>query len=355
MREANHSARFGFFARSAALVCLTLMPVMATDGGSANGADAVIDLPRTVPKVWYRAGKGALVGGSKSGDLTISDTGLTFTTRKREVKIPLEAIHTVSFGKMRGDVNTDWVVIALVDEQGRRVIGLKDGRKLGYGQKTGELFETILAAMKKLGAAQYHVPVGFETFDGMDDQFTIALPAGWSAHPRTQVHVSGQAIWGTILFSPSPLVPDSSLPATQQDEARSSALREAESGRTGAVFVQLREALRGMRCEGFSEKARATLREWSETDPLFSAGQGTEQSTRIEPIEVDGCNGLRVVRRSLQAGGEERILDLRAASDGETVFLVGLRSRRDRYESHLETFDTVAGSFRFSVARRAPQ
>ena len=63
---------------------------------------------------------------------------------------------------------------------------------------------------------------------------------------------------------------------------------------------------------------------------------------------------MRVLKRVREPDGTELVLDLRAASDDDTVFLFGLRSRAGRFESDLETFEAVMRSVRFSVARRDP-
>ena len=323
-------------------------------GASPSPAET-LELPLTIERVWYRTGKKrGFTGSSKSGDLTIGETALVLTTRKGELSIPMESLHTVSYGKMRGDVNTDWIVIAVIDEQGRRLVGLRDGRKFGYGQKTAEIYETLLAAVRQLGAAQYRVPEGFETYDRMAGQYLLALPSGWSIHPRTLTEVGDQAIWGALIFSPHPLAPDPDLPPEQREIALRQALEEVDSGRNGAIFMQRREAQGGMRCKGFSDKAVEKLLGWAGQDRVFAGSRGVEESTRTEEVKVDGCTGLRIVKRMRRQDGTELVLDLRAASDDDTVFLFGLRSREERYEADQVTFDAVMGTVRFSVARRDP-
>ena len=99
----------------------------------------------------------------------------------------------------------------------------------------------------------------------------------------------------------------------------------------------------------------AKLLDWTARDPLFAEGRGSEESTRTEPVIIHDCSGLRIVRRSRQSDEEQLILDLRAVSDDETVFLFGLRSRAGRYEEDLQRFDTAVRSVRFSVARQDPR
>jgi hypothetical protein len=322
---------------------------------TAGTASAAPGLPLTIERVWYRTGrKGALTGGTRSGDLSIDEEALTFATRKREFVIPLETVRTLSYGKMRGDVDTDWVVLSVESEQGRSLVGLRDGRKFGYGQATAEIHETLRTIFRRLGVAQYDVPEGFETYDRMADQYVLALPAGWAIHPRTLTEVGDQAIWGALVFSPRPLAPDPSLPPDEREAALRRSLHEVDSGRSGAIFMQRRKAKSGMRCRGFSDKAVETIVAWAAQDRIFAGTSGVDESTRTESIDVDVCSGLRVLKRVRDSAGSELILDLRAASDDDTVFLFGLRSRAGRIEGDLETFETVMRSVRFSVARRDP-
>jgi len=346
----------------------TILPMLALAAASwlfqpavADGATRfaepieTLNLPLTIERVWYRKGTSyGFSGGRKSGDLTIDETALTLTTRKGALTIPIETLHTISHGKMRGDVNTDWIVIALNEEQGRRLIGLRDGRKFGYGQRTAEIYETLLAAARQLGVAQYRVPEGFETYDRMAGQYLLALPKGWSIHPRELTEIGDQAIWGALVFSPRPLAPDPALPPKQREAALRAAMELVDSGRSGAIFMQRHKAQGGMRCKGFTDKAVEELLHWAGQDRVFAGSRGVEESTRTEEAMVDGCAGLRIVKRMRRQDGTELVLDLRAVSDDDTVFLLGLRSRADRYESDLATFDAVMGTVRFSVARRDP-
>jgi hypothetical protein len=67
-----------------------------------------------------------------------------------------------------------------------------------------------------------------------------------------------------------------------------------------------------------------------------------------------GCEGLRLVGRGRRNDGTAVVLDARAVSDGETLFVFVLRSVADDYESRLRAFDKVLATFRFSVAHHPP-
>jgi hypothetical protein len=354
----SHSVRRA--AAALATVCLVLagwgaLPCLGSEDPLDQDRDADTAQPTTFKKVWYRTEKKrGVMGASAVGELTVTPTEIRIDTRKKEITIPLDSIETISFGKMRGDVDTDWIVLEIVVDESSRLVGLRDGRKFGYGQRTEQLYELILAGVKQAGAAQYDVPEGYQAYDRLQAQFTLTVPLGWTAYPRSLIEVDGLALWGEIVFVPHSQVPDKDVSAEDRQELRRQSLAAVDDGSSGAFYVDRREALRGMRCEGFSEKAMARLLEWAVQDPLFAGGRGSEESTRTEPAIIDDCNGLRIVRRSKQVDQEELILDLRAVSDDETVFVFGLRSRAGRYEEDLKRFDTAVGSVRFSVARKHP-
>lgn len=352
------------FRRDAALACLAALAWAAA--GAAGGAASAerppdegsqsVRPPVTFEKVWLKTGKKRGRGTSRmTGDLTLTEAELTFSSRKRDVTIPLESIHRLSYGKMRGDVDTDWIVLAILEDGQRRLVGLRDGRKLGYGQQTDLIYDTILDLIRRAGVAQYDVPEGFRVYDRLDDQFTMAIPAGWTVYHRTLVDTGQYGVWGEAVFSPEPVISEAEPEPVEREELRQRMLRAIDDGEAGAFFVDRREARRGMLCEGLSEKAMDRLQQWVTDDPLFDQGRGVEESIRTEPIVIDGCKGLRIVRQSRRPDQAQRVLDLRVVSDDEIVFLFGLRSQADRYESDLALFETAVGSVRLSVARDGPR
>jgi hypothetical protein len=308
----------------------------------------------TFPKVWFNTEKKRGWGRSRmTGVLTLTDTELSFSSRKRDVVVPLDSIHRLSYSKMRGDVDTDWILLAVLEEGERRIVGIRDGRKFGYGQHTDEMYETILERFRHVGVAQYDVPRGYRAYDELDGQFTMAIPTDWFTYHRSLINTGESRFWGEVVFSPQPVVEGVEQEPEAREEQRQRVLRTIDDGEIGAFFVDRRETRRGMLCEGFSEKAMQRLQQWIAEDPLFDQGRGIEESVRTEPIVIDGCSGLRFVRHSRRPGEAERVLDLRVISDDEIVFLFGLRSHADRYERDLIPFETAVDSVRLSVAPRS--
>jgi hypothetical protein len=308
-------------------------------------------LPKTIDRVWYRAGKKRTLGGATlSGDLTVTAEALELVGRKKTLTVPMGSIRVVSFGKMRGDVNTDWVVLAVERAGEEEIIGLRDGKKMGYGARTREIYDLVKRTIRTIGAAQYEVPRGLETYDELDHQFTMAIPAGWSSSHLSVVEVDDRVVWGTIVFSAEEIPLGSREPERKRRE-----LEKIDSGDTPSLVIDRREAEGGMRCMGFSDMARRTIGSRVLTLELISGGERWVLDEFDEQWQsLAGCEGLRLVGRGRRNDGTAVVLDARAVSDGETLFVFVLRSVADDYESRLRAFDKVLATFRFSVAHHSP-
>lgn len=318
--------------------------------GSAD--EARLELPKSFAKVWYRPEKTRGFGGGRGrGELTLDRTGIRFEGRKRDVVVPLASIHRLSFGKMRGDVDTSWVVLSYDDEEARRRIGFRDGKKLGYGGRSREIYAAIRALLRETGNGQYRAPGGYAVYDGLESEFTIAYPENWHLLHRTLNRVIDRETRGVLVFSPERLSPPPDLPPEEREASLRQALARVDSGLAGAFFVARQRAGRGMRCEGFGEKARARLLDRLAADPLFEGERADEESTRTVPGTVDGCVSLRMIRRSQSRGHAARVLDLVAVVHEETLFLFGLRSREVGYEKDRAVFESALETARFAVAK----
>ena len=118
------------------LSCLCFMAVLG-----ASAPEAAPALPQTVERVWYR-GENRPLGKvfRAGGDLTIREGSLEFVHRKHGWSVPLDGISIITLGSMKGDVDTDWVVLALRDGQPEPVVGIRDGHRLGHGGETREIY-----------------------------------------------------------------------------------------------------------------------------------------------------------------------------------------------------------------------
>ena len=75
-------------------------PAVANDDGE------VVTLPHTIERVWQRGGDERAFRrlAPASGDLTLTEQGLEFVTRKRSETLSFDEMRVVSLGKMKGDV-----------------------------------------------------------------------------------------------------------------------------------------------------------------------------------------------------------------------------------------------------------
>ncbi len=159
------------------LSCLCFLAALG-----AVPAETAPVLPHTVERVWYRGedrpfGKVFRAGG----DLVIREDSLEFVHRKHGWSVPLEGISMIALGVMKGDVDTDWVILVLRDGQPERVVGIRDGHRLGYGRETRGIYELLREVARSRKVAQFDVPEGLEPYEQLDRMLAVAFPAGW--HP----------------------------------------------------------------------------------------------------------------------------------------------------------------------------
>jgi len=310
------------------------------------GADGY---PRTIHKIWYRTGKQrGFTGPKHSGDLMITRDSLEFLSKKADITIPFESVGMISFGKMRGDVNTDWVVLTVRDGTTQELIGFRDGRKAGYGGRTPEIYETVLDIAEELGWAQFTAPEKLEPYTELDHLFAVAVPQGWSSYHHEMVSTDGTVYWGTVIFTPEPMTSDSSEDHLGGTE-RELALEAIQRGETTAWIVRRVESRGGMSCEGFTEKALKTLGKWIAQDPFLGVPFEAPESPAFEPSIVGDCRGVRM---SLSADGSTKsvpVLELRAVSQGNATLIIGLRTTVDDHESDLELFEAAVPTVKIAI------
>jgi hypothetical protein len=313
---------------------------------AAGTTEPAVQLPLTFDRVWYRAekkkGLGKLKAAKATGHLTLTEESLEFASSKDRFALPLDRIWMISMGTMGQDVSTEWVLLSIQDSAGPRLIGVRDGRNLGYGQATKEIYESLRAGLRQLSAAQYDVPEGLQPYDGLDSQLVFAVPEGWNAYFQ-EVQFSGDSpTWGVTLFS------SESIDHEDPDD-RADALRQVRHGDLEAFFLGRSPAKKGMSCEGFSTKTRQTLLELAREDPLFGEGYQVIQEPQATPIEIGGCSALRVTARTRENQGIERALDLRFVADHRTLFVFGTRSAVDRLEQAAAPLDSAISTVRFAL------
>jgi hypothetical protein len=312
-----------------------------------------VSLPLTVEHVWFRTVKGSptIRLFNTKGDLTVGPDGISFSTSKKTVEIPIDHVQQISYGKIKGDVDTEWVLFGVGEQRADAIVAVRDGRKLGYGQKTWEIYEKLKAALEQLSAAQYGAPQGLRSFHEFARQFTLAVPDGWDTYLESLVYVGERAPWGTIIVSSEeirqPARPDGDGARRAVDEGT---LDRVRLGEIPGFFIERMPVEKGMKCKGFSEKGMERLLDLAAEGALFHGGGKLAGIPTASPELIDRCNGLRLRGQVVAEDGTRTEIDLHAAAEGDTLFVFGLRAIPQRYEEYREVLDASLATLMFSVA-----
>jgi len=120
-----------------------------------------------------------------------------------------------------------------------------------------------------------------------------------------------------------------------------------DSGELPNFFVDRGPAKRGMTCTSFSEKAQKQVVKLVQAS--FSPGSKLEPP-RVESSDVGGCRGVHIRVDVRSKVGTEWTSDIRAASDGKTLYLFVLRVHKVNFEKNLEFYDKAMSTLRLAAA-----
>lgn len=274
-----------------------------------------VELPMTVDELWHRTG-----GKKRSGYLIVSEDGLEFVARKKSFQIPIDRLQFVDFGTMRGDVDTDWVVLTVGVKAPYDLIGIRDGALWGFGKRTRTIHANLLLAMRELAAAQYSVSQGHRAFQTQDLKCSFEIPDEW--HLLVESGGVGPSASAEVVFSAR------KIREVAQDEtgrARSvddhDLLDAVNAGEQAGFRVRQAVAVRGMSCDGFSNSVREQLTREFEArmsrDGLSLVGEVAEGRAT-----VGDCDALHWVARGLDR--QSRLVHVEAhalAKNGRMYFL----------------------------------
>ncbi len=289
--------------------------VLAVLGATALQAAPV--LPKTVERVWYRGehrpfGKVFRAGG----DLTIREDGLEFIHRKHGWSVALDRISSISLGPMKGDVDTDWVILVLRDGQPDHVIGIRDGHRMGFGQKTRGIYELLLDVARSRKVAQFDVPPGLLPYEPLDRMLAFAYPAGW--HPfqlSREINPDHTLPLGRTTFTPELLETVDRLGggATRLLVERSDVSAYGSAGCSG----------------GLPGNLQAEIMERFAVDPVSMGGLTLIAAPDAAPVTIGRCRGIRVVVEGTGTDGVTRRGDLVAVVWNGLLFEVSLVADRE--------------------------
>ena len=317
-----------------------LLVALLAAGAAGASDEAPVEFPVSFAKAWYRpAIKSGFGSGKQSGLLTVSTEGVEFSSKKASDFIPWSRVEMVSYGRMSGDTDTKWVVLGLAPIAGQRhYAGLRDGSRMGYGEKTVPIFDAVIEAMRLAGAGPYDVPEGSVPYVTRFLQFSLALPEGWSGFEVSNTLHDGWPVWGRTLFTPQ------NLKDLRSDELRlKRALASITDGAAAAVQLDRLEAGQGFSCDALRKAGRSRLND--------------EIALMLRPYKLSGepqweaqahrdCTAWTATACAFR--GETTVpLRLFAVSDGQTAFLLSVRGE----VVDEEQFDALTGSLRTMVAR----
>lgn len=191
------------------------------------------------------------------------------------------------------------------------------------------------------------LPEGFVLYEGLKDQFTIALPEGWTAYDQGRLVKGTSGRFGLVSFleSKSSNIDTGTLLSAEN-------AGRIDTGATASFFVQRQPAEKGTSCSGgFPVGAEKKLVELISGDPVFKKAATTTEAPHAAPASVAGCRGLSIRGRSQLANGIAWVTDAHLASDGETLYIFSLRNHADNYEKNVEVFQKAMATARLSAAR----
>src|SRR5260221_4270487 len=181
-------------------------------------------------------------------------------------------------------------------------------------------------------------------FEGLKEQFTIALPGGWNVYNQLEGFSGERGPLGMVFFSAQPLT----KPGEKTADAE--LLAKADVGEIPSFFVDRHPAGKDMACRDFSRIAGGRVAAMVRNDPAFSKGRAMPMQFFPERIELGGCQGFKVQLRASHSNPEnaEWIIDVRAVSDGKVLYLFSLRARAEHYQKMLGTFEKVLTTLKLS-------
>ena len=277
-------------------------------------------------------------GGKQTGLLTVSESGLEFSAKKRSHVLPWSRVETISYGPMAGDVDTMWVVLSLhaAGEKSSRV-GLRDGHKMGFGRGTTAIFDAIVSGLRQASAGPFAVPQGHSAYITPFLQFALALPDGWHPYAVSETYVEGRPLWGRTIFAPRDLA------GIQGDETvLNQALKAMRDGAEPAVFLDRFDATDGLTCRKLTRSGRSALR--TEIAAALRSLKLVSEPNWTETKHRE-CRAWTFAGQAARRNGETIDVRFYAVSDGRTAYLFGMRGGGN------ERFEPLARSLKTAPAR----
>lgn len=189
---------------------------------------------------------------------------------------------------------------------------------------------------------------GFEPYEGLKEQFTLALPHGWLVYNQSR---SGSP-HGVVMFSSASLrISGKGKTKAELIEMSRVQATQVDSGELASFFVDRYPAKSGMSCNGFSKGAsKAKLRVLTSATAL-GGGSKLIEPAQVEPMALGGCQGLKVLVRAQTPEGWELVMLVYSFSDDQTTYDFTLRNRKEFFEKNRPVFDKVLSTLKITKSK----
>ncbi len=300
--------------------------------------------------------------------LTISEQGIEYKSKKKEVVIPVTEIRQVSLAGFAAPGSTQpWIFVRY---------GRAEAPKIAFfaGENYNAIFASITSAMKQAKRADVQKePVtaaatrltpepskperqtsttamvasgkGVVRFEGLKGQFTIELPQGWSAYDQRKAITGKKGPTGMVIFSPVNIAEMGS-----DDQAKT--LAKWDTGELPSFFLDRHPKKKKMSCSYFEKKEVKEVLKVLKRDPMFGRDRKVVRALETQPVTIGGCKGYRIRGEAQKPDGTIWVMDVHVVSDGKILYLFSLRNIKENYESNLGLYEKAISTVRLTATSK---
>ena len=200
VRQASRTCWRWVFA-AIAVVCAAAPAVLA------QPVVPVDDSILTIQKVYLSAKPAKktrvrFLGGRRLGTLKVYEDRFVFIGKKGEQELPFDKIRIAYDDVLPGDVDTHWAVLLLEDGLPAKWWAIRDGKSLGFGQRTPDIVKQIVKALRDHGGGQFRTADGWQPYTRVDQRVAFAIPEGWDRFVDDETTEGELLLGGNYRFRP---------------------------------------------------------------------------------------------------------------------------------------------------------
>lgn len=221
---------------------------------------------------------------------------------------------------------------------------------------------------------QGELPAGFVVFDDLKEQFTIAVPDGWHSYNQGREVTGKPAPVGRVIFSAEEIpglhiarIEGTDYEVEYKDPQRNARAREVaielDRGDLPSFIVDrisLERSRKGMSCASFTKRFARSVALYQISDDRGHSGRAKPVpfpgGFSLDPIPAIGrCGGHRIQGEATLGeppDAERWLIDVRAVSDGKTVYLFIARGTEQNLPGIVQTLEAALGTLELSNASR---